>query len=434
LGKNFILENKFLQEAAGMIGRSANSLAIFSPLHDRRITLRFGLAVATAVLAVLLRALLDPALGHVAFYATVYMTVAFCATVAGMAPAALNAVLGFVGIFYWFVDPRHSLSIPRSEVHGVVGFFLVSAVLIALGVANRNKQLRLNATVSALTSEAAERQRAEQELQQAHRELEQRVQERTTELTQALARLKAEISVRERAEEQLRHLSVRLMALQDQERRRIARDLHDTTGQTLSAMKMNLAMIRDLSKGQPALLELLNDLDSLTNEALQEVRTTSYLLHPPLLDESGFASAARWFVDGFAKRSGIDVTCTVPPQLERPPAHCELVLFRVLQESLTNVHRHSGASTASVLLVHDDDHLTLEISDNGGGIPQDRLARLRESADHSGVGLAGMRERVRELGGEFEIRSDQRGTTISVRVPLASSSPAAQPIVRFSAV
>jgi signal transduction histidine kinase len=418
-----------------MMSRSGNPLTIFSPVPDRRITLRFSLAIATAVLALLLRALLDPALGHVAFYATVYMTVAFCATVAGMVPAVLNAILGFVGIFYFFVDPRHSLSIPRSEVHGVVGFFLVSAVLIALGVANRNKQLRLNATVAALTSEAAERRRAEEELQEAHRELEQRVEERTTELTQTLARLKAEISVRERAEEQLRHLSVRLMALQDQERRRIARDLHDTAGQTLSAMKMNLAVLRDLSQKQPALMELIKDLDSLTNEALQEVRTSSYLLHPPLLDEAGFASAARWFVDGFAKRSGIDVTCDIPQQFERPAEHCELVLFRVLQESLTNVHRHSGASSASVLLVSDDSHLTLEISDNGGGIPEERLARLRESADHSGVGLAGMRERVRELGGDFEIRSNPHGTTVSVRLLLAAGgSPAAEPIARFSAV
>jgi len=415
-----------------MIGRSTKTLAIFSPLQDRFIVRRFALALASAVLAILLRWLLDPVLGHVAFYATVYMTVAFCATVAGMVPAALNAILGFAGIFYWFIDPRHSLSIPRSEIHGVVGFFLVSLVLIALGVANRNKQLKLNATVLALTTEAAERRRAEQELQQAHRELEQRVRERTAELTQALGSLKEEISVRERAEEQLRHLSVRLMALQDQERRRIARDLHDTAGQTLSAIKMNLAMLRELTKRQPALIELVKDLDSLTNEALQEVRTSSYLLHPPLLDEAGFASAARWFVDGFSKRSGIVVTCTIPQQFERPPAHCELVLFRVLQESLTNVHRHSGASAASVLLVSDDSHLTLEVSDNGTGIPHDRLARLRESADHSGVGVSGMRERVRELGGELEIRSDPHGTTVSVRVPLATSSPASSRSFGFS--
>lgn len=411
-----------------MIGRSSvNSLAIFSPLQDRLVMRRFGLAVATAVLAVLLRALLDPALGHVSFYATVYMTVAFCATVAGLAPAVLNAILGFCGIFYWFIDPRHSLSIPRSEVHGVIGFFLVSLVLIALGVANRNKQLRLNATVHALTTEAAERRRAEEELQAAHAELEQRVRERTNELTQALKRLKEEMSVRERAEEQLRRLSVRLMALQDQERRRIARDLHDTAGQTLSAMKMNIAMLQEMADGRTESLELLNDLSSLTDVALQEIRTTSYLLHPPLLDEAGFASAARWFVDGFARRSGIQVSCTIPDELDRPPAHCELVLFRVLQESLTNVHRHSGASIASVVLVRDDGHLTLEVSDNGGGIPGERLSRIREAADHSGVGVAGMRERVREMGGEFEIRSDSAGTTVSVRVPLVVGSAAGTP-------
>jgi signal transduction histidine kinase len=419
-----------------MIRRSCgNSLAIFSALRDQSAVLRFSLAVSTAMLAVLLRGLLDPILGHVAFYATVYMTVAFCALVAGLVPALLNAVLGFVGIFYFFVDPRHSLSIPRSEVRGVIGFVLVSFFLIALGVANRNKQLKLNATVFALTSEAAERRRVEQELQEAHRGLEQRVEERTTELSQALARLKAEMSVREKAEDQLRRLSVRLMALQDQERRHIARDLHDTAGQTLCAIKMNIAVLQEMSQAGDPSRELLRDLNSLTDEALQEIRTTSYLLHPPLLDEAGFCSAARWFVDGFAKRSGIQVSCTIPPQLDRPPAHCELVLFRVLQESLTNVHRHSGASVAEVVLAHSSDHLTLEVSDNGAGISGERLASLRDVSHHSGVGLAGMRERVRELGGEFEIRSDSRGTTVRVRVPLTATSLAvSQHTASFSAV
>lgn len=406
-----------------MIGRSsAKPLAIFSPVQDRFVAQRFTLALTTAVVAILLRGILDPALGHVAFYATVYMTVAFCATVAGFVPAVLNAVLGFAGIFYWFVDPRHSVVIPRSQAHGVVGFFLVSAVLIALGVANRNKQLKLNATVLALTSEAAERRRAEQELQAAHRELEKRVHERTNELTVALSQLRSEISVRERAEDQLRGLSVRLMALQDQERRRIARDLHDTTGQTLSAMKMNIAMLQEMSKGRAGSLELLHDLEALTDSALQEIRTTSYLLHPPLLDEAGFASAARWFVDGFSRRSGIQVSCSIPEEFDRPPAHCELVLFRVLQEALTNVHRHSHASRAGVSLVRDAGSTTLEISDDGDGIPAERLQHLRDADRQSGVGLAGMRERVRELGGDFEIRSDCRGTTVSVRVPLAETS------------
>jgi two-component system NarL family sensor kinase len=212
------------------------------------------------------------------------------------------------------------------------------------------------------------------------------------------------------------------MALQDHERRRIARDLHDTTGQTLSAMKMNIAMLQEMCKGRAESLELLRDLNSLTDAALQEIRTTSYLLHPPLLDEAGFASAARWFLDGFARRSGIQVSCTIPDEMDRPPAHCELVLFRVLQESLTNVHRHSGASVAGVVLVRDTAHLTLEVSDNGSGIPQERLVRIRETADRSGVGVAGMRERVREMGGEFEIRSDSGGTTVSVRVPLSVSA------------
>ncbi len=412
---------------------SANSAAIFAPIQSRSVMLRFALAVATAALAILVRGLLDSVLGHVAFYATVYMTVAFCAIVSGLFPAVLNAALGFCGIFYFFVDPRHSLSIPPSEVHGVVGFVLVCAVLIVLGVANRNKQLRLNSSLQALTTEANERRRAEEELQKAQRELEQRVQERTRELSQALARLKSEIGVREQTEDQLRRLSVRLMTLQDSERRRIARDLHDTAGQTLSAMKLTIASLQEMSAGQPVLSQLLDDLNSLTDQTLKEVRTTSYLLHPPLLDEAGFASAARWFVDGFAKRSGIQVSCDIPEKLSRAPADCELVLFRVLQESLTNVHRHSSASAAIVTLVPEADRLQLEIRDNGHGIPEENLRRLRESSDHAGVGISGMRERVRELGGDFQIQSDTAGTCVKVSLPVPKIVAAPEQTLSFSA-
>jgi signal transduction histidine kinase len=412
---------------------SANSPVFFAPIQSRSVMLRFALSVATAALAILVRGLLDPVLGHVAFYATVYMTVAFCAIVSGLFPAVLNAVLGFCGIFYFFVDPRHSLSIPPSEVHGVVGFVLVCAVLIVLGVANRNKQLRLNSSLMALTTEANERRRAEEELQKAQRELEQRVQERTRELSQALARLKSEIGVREQAEDQLRRLSVRLMTLQDSERRRIARDLHDTAGQTLSATKLTIASLQEMSAGQPMILQLLDDLNSLTDQTLKEVRTTSYLLHPPLLDEAGFASAARWFVDGFAKRSGIRVSCDIPEKLSRAPADCELVLFRVLQESLTNVHRHSSASSATVTLVPAVDCLQLEIRDNGNGIPEENLRRLRESSDHAGVGISGMRERVRELGGDFQIHSDTAGTSVKVSLPVPKIEAAPEQTLSFSA-
>jgi len=218
------------------------------------------------------------------------------------------------------------------------------------------------------------------------------------------------------------------MTLQDEERRHIARELHDTCGQTLAAMKMSIALIREAGKTRTGLEPLVDDLNALADEALQEIRTTSYLLHPPLLDEAGIASAARWFVEGFARRSGIDVQFNIPEKMERPPRNCELVLFRILQESLTNVHRHSGASAATVRLQREANALRLEIADNGKGIPEDRLRNLHASANRTGVGIAGMRERVRELGGKLEIHSKAMGgTTVHVSLPLVRSHEKAIP-------
>ena len=195
----------------------ARNLTILAPVPRQRVGKRYAIAIAAAILAVLLRWILDPVLGHVAFYVTLYVRVTFCAVVCGFATAILSGLLGFLGIFYWFVDPpplpihhpparnpRHRRFRPR------------------LGEANRRNQLRLNETILALTTEARERKRAEDELRQAHDELEQRVVERTAELSRALARLESEIRVREKKEEQLRNLSLRLMTLQDEERRRIA--------------------------------------------------------------------------------------------------------------------------------------------------------------------------------------------------------------------
>ncbi|MBZ5686281.1 MAG: sensor histidine kinase [Acidobacteriia bacterium] len=393
-----------------------------SPLSDENLAQRFTVATLAGVLAIILRWVLDPVLGHVAFYVTVFMAVAYCALVCGYAPATLTALLGFVGIFYWFVDPRHSLLPTRpAEIHGVVGFFLVSTVLVALGEANRNKQLRLNQTIVTLTAEIRERQQAQRDLRAAHDQLEQRVQERTHELFEALEHLQAEISVRERTEEELRRLSLRLMSVQDDERRHIARELHDTAGQTLAAMKMSIALIRQIEKPRPELQVLIDDLNALADAALQEVRTTSYLLHPPLLDEAGIASAARWFTEGFARRSGIEIRCEIPTNLERLSRDCELVLFRILQESLTNVHRHSEASAAWVRLERDAEQLQLEIGDNGKGIDESRLRCLVMSGANAGVGIAGMRERVRQLGGRLEVHSTGTGTTVHVILPLLES-------------
>ena len=396
-------------------------LTVLTPISHQRLVKRYAVAVIAAVLAVLLRWVLDPVLGHVAFYVTIYIAVTYCAVVCGFAPAIVSGLLGFMGVFYWFVDPRQSVfPIHTSEIQGVVGCFLVSGVMIALGQANRSKQLRLNNTVQALTTEAYERQHAEAELRKAHDELEQHVVERTAELSHALARLKSEMAERERAESQLRRLSLRLMTLQDEERRRIARDLHDTAGQTLAAMKMSVALIRKINSSAPGLQPLIDDLEALIDEALQEVRTTSYLLHPPLLDEAGIASAARWFVEGFARRSGIAVQCDIPEAMERPSRACELVLFRLLQESLTNVHRHSQASAATIRLRREGDQCELEVSDNGKGISEEQLRRRDSSPNKAGVGIAGMRERVRELGGSIEIQSLHPGTSIRAALPVAS--------------
>ncbi len=216
------------------------------------------------------------------------------------------------------------------------------------------------------------------------------------------------------------------MTLQDEERRRIARELHDTCGQTLAAMKMSIALIRQNIEPRPDVEVLIDDLNALADEALQEVRTASYLLHPPLLDEAGIASAARWFVEGFSRRSGIDVQCEIPATMERPSRHCELVLFRVLQESLTNVHRHSGASAARVRIDRNSDHVELEIADNGKGISAERLREFEQSAN-SGVGITGMRERVRELGGHLEVRSLHPGTSVCVALPLGAGEPSDKP-------
>jgi signal transduction histidine kinase len=414
-----------LHQVSRMAGAlQAQTLTFLTPIPPVNTLRRYTIAVAASVAAILFRWLLDPVLGHVAFYVTIYIAVAYCAVVCGFLPAILSSLLGFLGIFYWFVGAQHSFAVIRpSEVHATVGFFLVSAVLIALGEANRNKQLRLNESIVALTAEAHERQRAEDELRKAHDQLELRVVQRTAELSQTLDRLESEIAVREQAEADLRQLSLRLMTLQDEERRHIARDLHDTVGQTLAAVKMSIALIRQLKGSPPALQPLVDDLNALADEALQEVRTTSYLLHPPLLDEAGIAPAARWFVEGFARRSGIQVECDIPEKMDRPSRDRELVLFRVLQESLTNVHRHSHATAASVRLARSQNRIELEVRDNGKGIAEERLRRLDVSAGKTGVGITGMRERVLELGGHIEIESLSPGTAIRAALPLRSEPP-----------
>lgn len=217
----------------------------------------------------------------------------------------------------------------------------------------------------------------------------------------------------------LEKLTQRLLKLQDEERRRIARNLHDVTGQTLAALKMAVAELERRMQLDSCAASGLSEIDALAEQALQEIRTMSYLLHPPLLDEVGFSAAAEWYVEGFAKRSGISTKLDIVKNSERLPLEIETALFRVLQESLTNVHRYSGSSEVSVRFQRQIEAVILEVADRGCGIPAEVLQRLSEGCAETGVGLAGMRERLRELNGNLEITSDGFGTSLRAIVPLS---------------
>ncbi len=216
----------------------------------------------------------------------------------------------------------------------------------------------------------------------------------------------------------LRSLSQQLLRVQDEERRKVARDLHDSTGQILTALKISVALLQRKLENDRQTCDELSGIARLADEALQEVRTTSYLLHPPMLDETGFSSAAQWYIEGFAKRSGLKVRMDFAPEGERLPDTIEIALFRVLQESLTNVHRHSGTSEVDICSRREANAVILEVRDYGCGMTRERVSPTGPQAHESGVGLAGMRERLHELKGVLEIESANPGTRLRAIVPL----------------
>jgi two-component system, NarL family, sensor kinase len=260
-------------------------------------------------------------------------------------------------------------------------------------------------------------ERAEDALRKAQADLERQVQERTKELENTLSAFQEEVSVHRKTEEKLRELSLTVLRIQDEERRHVARDLHDTVGQTLTALKITLSALEDAVVRSPQTTDFLAELNGLADQALQEIRTTSYLLHPPLLDEAGFAAAAAWYVDGFNKRSPIQVKLQLPQGI-RLTDSVEIVLFRILQESLTNITKHAGSATVDVLLQFDENVISLSVRDYGKGIPVERLVKMKGSGSDVGVGIAGMRERLKELGGRLEIESDSTGTVLNALIPL----------------
>ncbi len=248
-----------------------------------------------------------------------------------------------------------------------------------------------------------DRHRAEEALRTAREELELRVQERTAELN--------------KANHSLRELSARLLQMRDEERRRLARELHDSVGQLVAAISMNIGRL-EMQAERFGLegAKLFGDTNALAAQIASEIRTISHLLHPPLLDEVGLTSALHWYVEEFSKRSKIQTKIESPADLGRLPADMEMAIFRIVQECLANIHRHSGSETAAIRVEKEDHRITVVAQDSGRGIPPERIAGISEG--RGGVGFRGMAERLRYLGGNLAIDSNGAGTVVTATLPL----------------
>ena len=272
---------------------------------------------------------------------------------------------------------------------------------------------------SKIARDIAGRKRVERELhesEQRFRALADALDTQVQFRTQELQRRNAEIL---QQSDRLRDLSARLMRAQDEERRRIALELHDSVGQNLAALGMTFARLEDDAKREPARFsESIKDAKDLIQNLTQEIRTTSYLLHPPMLDELGLPSALRWYIEGLAERSELSIDVNIPDNLERLAPEMELAIFRLVQESLTNIHRHSGSKTAVIRIAREGDKIYAEVQDRGKGMSQERFAEVQSQA--VGVGIRGMKERVRQCHGELIIDSNALGTKITAIFPVSA--------------
>jgi signal transduction histidine kinase len=356
---------------------------------------RYAAALAAIALASLGRWLLVPVLGDHVPFALVYAGVVISALYLGLGPSIGASVMGM--IFVRLVFAPHFFAISSvtelSEILTYIGGCTLITAATEVTRKSRNK-LKLANRELALRAGA---------LRTFNEQLERRVHERTAELA--------------KAEESARQLGAQVLKMQDVERRRIARDLHDSIGQAVAILNMNLGELgrsNNLSQSESA---IISDSKAIAEGVADEVRTISHLLHPPLLDELGLPAALKWYVRGFSKRSGISAHLELSDEFGRLPADCEIAIFRIVQEALTNVHRHSGSPSVAVRVMWTPASVRLEIEDEGKGIPAEEQQGFSPNGA-MGVGLRGMRERVAQLGGRLDLQSSESGTTVSATFPL----------------
>jgi signal transduction histidine kinase len=311
---------------------------------------------------------------------------------------AQTAHIPILHISSTFVDPD-------SRVRGLAGgadAYLAEPIDRAELIATVGALLRLKNAEVVARLKAKEAELTRKALAELNATLELRVAERTAELQMANA--------------SLRELSARLFKMQDEERRRISRELHDSIGQLLAAITMNQAVVaEELDKLSPGAQKAFNQNESMVQEILRGVRTISHLLHPPLLDDTGLPPALRWYVEEFGQRSGISVLLVCPDHTERLSIELETAIFRIVQECLGNVHRHSGSSTATVHFNISDGRARLEIRDEGKGISPERQHQMKLLG--GGVGLRGIKERIAQFDGELQVQSSSMGTSIVATIP-----------------